>query len=170
MIELSIRNNIILDDKNDTHSYAGSIISAFLRHHLTEKKLSFCFETVMSHTSKIEEIKEVKERGYKTYLYFISTDNPKVNISRVENRVEKGGHNVAPDKVSGRYFNTLENLISAVKNTDKCYLFDNSGKEFLLIATKVNKDELSLEVTPELLPAWFINYVLKHYLLADDTR
>ena len=88
MIELSIRNNIILDDKNDTHSYAGSIISAFLRHHLTEKKLSFCFETVMSHTSKIEEIKEVKERGYKTYLYFISTDNPKVNISRVENRVE----------------------------------------------------------------------------------
>ncbi len=165
MIDLSIRNNIIVDDKNNTRSYVGSVISAFLRHHLTEKKLSFCFETVMSHASKIEEIKEAKEQGYKTYLYFICTDNPKVNISRVENRVEKGGHNVAPDKISGRYFN----LISAVKNTDKCYLFDNSGKEFQLIATKVTKDELSLEVAPELLPDWFINYVLKYYLTSENS-
>ena len=30
--------------------------------------------------------KGVKQKGYKTYLYFICIDDPEVNVSRVENR------------------------------------------------------------------------------------
>lgn len=116
----------------------------------------------MSHPSKIEEIKEAKQNGYKTYLYFICIDDPEVNISRVENRVEKGGHAVAEDKIASRYFNTLENLIHAIEACDKCYLFDNSQEEFRLIA-KVIDGGLNLEVDSENLPNWFVNYVLSYY-------
>jgi len=108
-IDFSLKENIIVDVEKETHSYEGALISSFLRHHLQEKKIDFCFETVMSHPSKIEEIKEAKQKGYKTYLYFICIDDPEVNVSRVENRVEKGGHNVSPDKISSRYYNTLNN-------------------------------------------------------------
>jgi len=116
----------------------------------------------MSHPSKIEEIKEAKQKGYKTYLYFIWIDDPEVNISRVENRVEKGGHNVTPNKISSRYYNTLKNLISMIENIDKCYLFDNSNDGFKLIA-KITQGKLVLETDPENLPNWFVEYVLKYY-------
>jgi len=109
-IDFRLKENVIVDAQKETHSYEGALISAFLRHHLQGNNIDFCFETVMSHPSKIEEIREAKEKGYKTYLYFICIDDPEVNVSRVENRVIKGGHNVSSEKVSSRYYNTLNNL------------------------------------------------------------
>ncbi len=163
-IKISLKENIIVNGTNEAHSYEGALISSFLRHHLQEKKIDFCFETVMSHPSKIEEIKEAKKRGYKTYLYFICIDDPEVNISRVENRVEKGGHNVAFDKISSRYYKTLESLIEMIEIVDKCYLFDNSSEKFKLIA-KIVQNQLLLEVEQTELPNWFNKYVLKYYSL-----
>lgn len=162
-IDFSLKQNIIVDVEKETHSYEGALISSFLRYHLQENKVDFCFETVMSHSSKIEEIKEAKNKGYKTYLYFICIDDPEVNISRVENRVKKGGHYVDPQKISSRYYNTLKNLIEMIENVDKCFLFDNSSEEFSLIA-KITNNKLLLEVEATELPNWFIDYVLKYYL------
>ncbi|MFG4001404.1 hypothetical protein DMB65_12215 [Flavobacterium cheongpyeongense] len=162
-MDFSLKENVIVDAKKETHSYEGALISAFLRHHLQESKIDFCFETVMSHPSKIEEIREAKQKGYKTYLYFICIDDPEVNVSRVENRVIKGGHNVSPEKISSRYFNTLNNLMPMIENVDKCYLFDNSSEEYKLIA-KIAENKLSLEIDPSELPNWFIEYVLKYYI------
>jgi predicted ABC-type ATPase len=162
-INISIKENIIVDVKKQTHSYEGSLISSFLRHHFQEKGVDYSFETVMSHPSKVQEIIEAKEKGYKAYMYFICIDDPEVNISRVENRVKKGGHNVAHKKISSRYYNALENLILMIENVDKCYLFDNSSEEFKLVA-KISDNNLKLEVEPDELPNWFIRYVLKYYL------
>jgi len=162
-IDFSLKENVIVDRQKETHSYEGALISAFLRHHLQESEIDFCFETVMSHPSKIEEIKEAKQKGYKTYLYFICIDDPEVNVSRVENRVIKGGHNVSPEKISSRYYNTLNNLMPMIENVDKTYLFDNSSEEYRLIA-KIADNRLSLEIDPSELPNWFIDYVLKYYI------
>lgn len=161
-INFTIKENVIVDIEKESHSYEGAIISAFLRSKLQKVHKDFCFETVMSHPSKIEEIKEAKTRGYKTYLYFICIDDPEVNISRVENRVEKGGHPVSEGKIQSRYYNTLENLIHAIEVCDKCYFFDNSDEEFRLIA-KVIDGGLNLEIDSEDLPNWFVNYVLSYY-------
>lgn len=162
-IDICIKENIIVDIEKESHSYEGALVSAFMRHHLMLKKADYSFETVMSHPSKIEEIGEAKERGYKIYLYFICIDDPEVNISRVENRVEKGGHAVEPEKIERRYKETLENLNSAIEKSDKVYLFDNSAEEFRLIA-KIKSGKLTLETDPKELPIWFINYVLPYYL------
>ncbi len=161
-IDFSICENMIVDKEKATHSYEGALISAFLRHHLLKKRIDFCFETVMSHPSKIDELIEARESGYKTYLYFICIDDPEVNISRVENRVQKGGHNVNKADIERRYYDTLNNLMQAIENTDKCYLFDNSQDKFRLIAKTV-EGKLRIEIEPEFLPNWFINYVLKYY-------
>lgn len=162
-IDVLIKENVIVDREKETHSYEGALISAFLRYHIQRTKADFCFETVMSHPSKIEEVTEAKQQGYKTYLYFICIDDPEVNISRVENRVFKGGHDVNHGKIASRYFDTLKNLIAMIREVDKCYLFDNSGEEFRLIA-KINADNMLLEVDPEDLPNWFVEYVLVHFV------
>lgn len=162
-IKIKLQENILVESNRKTLSYEGALISSFLRYHLLENKIDFCFETVMSHPSKIEEIKEAKLKGYKTYLYFICIDDPEVNVSRVENRVEKGGHHVSSSKISSRYFNTLNNLIEMIANVDKCFLFDNSSDEFKLIAN-IFQNQLTIKVGPKELPNWFIDYVLKYYL------
>jgi len=43
-------------------------MTSFIRHHLIEQGISHSFETVMSHLSKLDEIRKANQKGYKTYL------------------------------------------------------------------------------------------------------
>lgn len=159
-IDVFVKNNFIVDASKETNSYEGAFIASFIRHMLLVQNKSFSFETVMSHTSKLDEIEHVVSLGYRAYLYFVCIDSPEVNISRVSNRIEKGGHNVAENKIIERYFKALENLHLALPLCYRAYLFDNSGKEQLLLA-EVYKGTMELKTNK--LPNWFIRYVLPYY-------
>ena len=98
--------------------------------------------------------------GYDAYLYFVCIDSPEVNISRVNNRVDKGGHEVPEDKIIDRYYRTLENLHLVLPHCYRAYLFDNSGKNHVLIA-EVYKGNMELKTA--VLPNWFIQFVLPYY-------
>ena len=157
-IDIEIVENIIVDKSGDAHSYEAALATSFLRENLLKNSISFSFESVLSHFSKIDEIIEAKALGYKIYLYFICLDSPKINISRVRNRVLKGGHNVDSDKIISRYHNTLQNLLPVLKLSDRAYLFDNSN-EMILIA-ELDEHELKIKVDSEQFPNWFTEYVI----------
>jgi predicted ABC-type ATPase len=71
-------------------SYLCARITDFIR-----LKISFHFETVMSHISRVEFLHLAEQQGYRTYLYFVSTVDPEINIARVQYRVvSQGGHGV----------------------------------------------------------------------------
>ena len=114
----------------------------------------------MSHTSKIDEIINVVALGYKPYLYFVCIDSPEVNVSRVNNRIEKGGHEVSENKIIERYYRTLSNLHLALPHCYRAYLFDNSAKEQILIAELYKGN---MELKTDKLPNWFLKYVLPYY-------
>lgn len=158
-INIQIKDNVIVDKSKDTHGYEASLITSFIRKHLLETGISYSFETVMSHISKLDEIRKAKESGYKTYLYFVCLDDSQLNISRVQNRVEKGGHAVPTDKIVQRYTRTLNNLLPAMLLVEKAYLFDNSGETMLLIA-EITDSQLTTLVEQNQLPNWFIEYVI----------
>lgn len=159
-VNIEISNNFIVDKAKDTHSYEASFAASFIRWLLYKENKSFSFETVMSHESKIKEISIASENGYKVYLYFVCTDNPEINVNRVANRVEKGGHEVDIDKIKSRYQNTLNNLYPAMKVAYRAYLFDNSDIKFQLIA-EVFDGAMQLKVNNP--PQWFIKSVLPHF-------
>lgn len=158
-IDIYIRENVIVNKSRNTLSYAAALITTFIREKLLENNQSFSFETVMSHISKVNEIRSAKERGYKTYLYFVCLDDPELNLSRVQNRIEKGGHAVDTEKITSRYTRALENLLPAIKIADRAFLFDNSGKIMKLIA-EANNQQLEILFAQKDLPNWFINYVI----------
>lgn len=158
IIDIEIKENIFVDKSRNTHSYEASLISSFIRWKLIESNHSFSYETVMSHQSKIEEIVEAKRHFYKVYLYFICLDDPDLNVSRVKNRVIKGGHAVDDHKIIERYSKTLENLLAAIKVSDRSFLFDNSNK-MVLIAEVLN-GQIILHKDEEFLPNWFIKYII----------
>ncbi|MFH7016133.1 hypothetical protein [Flavobacterium sp. FlaQc-47] len=163
-ISLEIKENFIISISKNPNSYEGSLISSFLREKLLKENKSFCFETVMSHVSKLDDITEANSLGYTSYLYFVCIDDPEVNISRVENRVQKGGHAVDSEIIRNRYTRTLNNLFPAIEISNKAYLFDNSGEKLLLIAEINGAKSLKLYINEEDFPNWFKEFVLNHFI------
>jgi predicted ABC-type ATPase len=159
-IKIGLRENFIIVDTSDIHSYKASLIASFIRWALYKNGNGFAFETVMSHKGKLKELAAARKKGYKIYLYFVCIDNPDINIERVKDRVKKGGHNVNPDKLRARYYSTLENLHPAIMLADKVYLFDNSDKTPELIAEIENG---KLKINTNSLPNWFYYFVLPYY-------
>jgi predicted ABC-type ATPase len=87
---------------------------------------SFSFETVMSHPSKVEVLAEARARGFATLLYFVATEDPRLNVERVRQRVALGGHSVPEERIVARYHRALALLPAAMAAADRVVLFDNS--------------------------------------------
>lgn len=141
-------------------SYLAADIAEFLRQQMVENNLSFTYETVMSHKSKIEFLQKAIDSGYRVYLYFIATEDPEINLNRVNVRVAQKGHPVGPDIIKSRYYRSLENLKEAVKKTNRAYIFDNSGSAALLIAEITDGEDVNIFDT-EKIPSWFAKYLLQ---------
>ncbi|MGV3598628.1 MAG: zeta toxin family protein [Bacteroidota bacterium] len=119
ILKLSLKEEAI-------NSYIASFVTSFLAEKLIKLGKSFSFETVMSHQSKLDLIRAAKQQGYRTYLYFIATESYKLNIERVQLRVQQGGHNVDNTKVKERFFRSLELMKQAVSVCDRSYIIDNT--------------------------------------------
>lgn len=160
--QLSFANNRLDFAKVTVNSYFASVAGDFLRHKLLEQKVSFTFETVMSHPSKVTLLAEAQQAGYRTYLYFVATDDPAINISRVRNRVRLGGHDVPEDRIVTRYHRSLELLLDAIHQTNRAYVFDNSGDNKHQKHTWLAEitDGRVLELKSDQIPAWFKRAVL----------
>jgi predicted ABC-type ATPase len=159
------KNQLILLDKGYGDRLA-QITADFLRKKLLQLERKFSFETVFSHSSKIDIMKQAAEKGYKVYLYFVSTEDPEINKFRVkEVRVKEGGHDVPEDKIESRYYRSLQLMFDAAQVSYQAYFFDNSknGEGFRQVAHfKVIKGEKVWDPIDDIetLPFWFI----KHYL------
>lgn len=162
-IDIEIRENFIVDRTKQSHSYEASYAAAFVRSLLFRNNRSFSIETVMSHESKLEAIRFANTLGYRTYLYFVCTENPDINIGRVANRVFKGGHPVEESRVRDRFSRTLKLLIPAIGLVYRAYIFDNSGKQQIKLVAEVFEGNLKTKVGT--LPQWFRDYLLPHYTI-----
>jgi predicted ABC-type ATPase len=110
------------------NSYHASFIATYLVNKLLLTGQSFCFETVMSHISKVELLLQAKTMGYKTYLYFVFTDNVDLNIARVKLRARQGQHNVDELLIRSRYPRTFKLLPKALALADEAFVIDNSDQ------------------------------------------
>jgi predicted ABC-type ATPase len=97
-----------------------------LREECLEKGKSLIFETVLSANDKIDFIKKAKEKGYFVHLFFVGTDSPSINASRIAQRVMEGGHDVPITKIISRYSKSIINCSVCAKFVDRVYVYDNS--------------------------------------------
>jgi predicted ABC-type ATPase len=144
------------------NAYFASVAVDFLRRKLLERKATFTFETVMSHPGKVELLEEAQRAGYRTYLYYVATDDPEINVSRVRNRVGLGGHPVPEEKIVSRYHRSLGLLMEAIKYTNRAYIFDNStdnADRKLAWVAEITEGR-ALELKTDRIPSWFKRAVL----------
>ena len=155
--KLNVSENILHINTN-VDSYLAADLAEFIRQRLLANDLSFTYETVMSHESKVLFLQTAKEKGYRVYLYFIATEDPEINISRVNVRVAQKGHLVAPDIIKSRYYKSLQHLKDAVKKSNRAYVWDNSGSVSLLIAEITDGSDVEIFDTDKV-PNWFVKYL-----------
>lgn len=159
---IQVANQTLCFSQLDINSYIASVLVDFLRHHLLAKRLSFTFETVMSHQSKVDFLQEAQQQGFRTYLYFVATVDPDINISRVAYRVQTGGHPVPSEKIIKRYYRSINLLMDAITHSDRAYIFDNSADDdSVLLAEITDGDELELKV--DAVPLWFQTAILDKF-------
>lgn len=149
-------------DSTEEASYAAAQLAEHLRYDLLNKGVSFCFETVFSHPSKIDFIAQAKALGYEVVLVFIHLDNSDLNKARVAQRVSEGGHNVPEEKIESRIPRTLNHIKAALPLADEVYLLDNSRWDMPLRRIAALKAGMPV-IYADSLPAW-ARELLRDYL------
>jgi len=126
-----------------------------------EKKISHSYESVMSHPSHLEYIKKANEIGFKSYLYYVCITDPEINIDRVDERVQQGGHPVPAEKILSRYERSLTQLFDMAKQCHRVYFFDNT--DLLVPIAEVNPNgflDVKEKEYNSVKPIWFRENVL----------
>jgi len=114
--------------------YYIPVLCDFLRARWLQAHESFTFETVFSSEAKLTLLREAAALGYRVYLYYICTDDVQINRERVHIRVEGGGHSVPDDTIATRFEKSLSLLPEGLSLAHRAYLFDNSGREHVMVA------------------------------------
>lgn len=100
---------------------------------------SFVFETVLSTERNLLLLEKAKDKGYFIKAYFVLTCDPEINISRVEARVESGGHDVPVEKIKKRFTNSINNISELVSIADVVHIIDNSVEPFRIFKKRKDK-------------------------------
>jgi predicted ABC-type ATPase len=96
------------------------------RERCLRERQSLIFETVLSAPDKLAFVGKAKDCGFFIRLFFIGTDSPQINASRVARRVEEGGHDVPISKIISRYDKSIVNCAILAPLVDRLYVYDNS--------------------------------------------
>ena len=123
-------DNVANDLFGDWNSIESVLSSARycenLRENCLKERKSFVFETVFSAEDKIDFLIRAKQAGFFIRVFFISTNHPSINASRIAKRVMEGGHDVPISKIISRYRKSIENCEIIARLVDRLYVYDNS--------------------------------------------
>jgi predicted ABC-type ATPase len=123
-------DNIAQEQFGDWNSPESVLKAAILATNQREdcliNKQDFIFETVFSAPDKVDFLKRAKDAGYFIRLFFVGTNHPSINASRIAHRVMEGGHDVPISKIINRYAKSISSCYNAAKFVDRLYIYDNS--------------------------------------------
>ncbi len=149
---------VINPDHPEEVSYESADLASEIREDLLRQEVSFCFETVFSHVSKVDFIAKAKAMGYEIILVYIHLETSDLNEARVYQRIESGGHSVPIAKIHSRIPRTMKNISLALPLTDETRLLDNSSKDnpFQQVAV-VRRGSCKWLINPR--PEWAIKII-----------
>ncbi|MCK6531839.1 MAG: zeta toxin family protein [Polyangiaceae bacterium] len=141
------------------------------REELLLARTGMAIETVFSTAEKVDFVGRAKQNGYFVRVFFVGTEDPRINAARVAARVMQGGHTVPIEKIVSRYGKSLANLSAAIQLADRVYVYDNSidGVEARLCA---RTEDGKLRKVYGALPVWVEEAIdgLEHHADFVDLR
>jgi predicted ABC-type ATPase len=114
-------------------SLVAARLAEVLRTAFIAMREPFIAETVFSHHSKVDLIREAVAAGYRVHLHVLMLPEDET-VARVAKRVGQGGHAVPEDKIRSRYERVWANVVDAVRLCDTADVYDNTGSRPVLVA------------------------------------
>lgn len=113
---------------------------------LANARANFAFETTLSGKTYAALLHQLRNRGYRVWIFYLWLPAPELSLVRIEARVRSGGHSVPEADARRRYLRSLHNFFSVYRHlADVWHIFDNSGSQLRLIARREGEDTLILE-------------------------
>jgi predicted ABC-type ATPase len=110
------------------HSYEAAAIAARLRARCIAEGRDLIAETVFSHPSKLDLIRDAHEAGYFVALHVVMVPED-LAVARVAQRVQNGGHEVPAEKVRSRWQRLWAIVADAADKADDTTFYDNSSPD-----------------------------------------
>ncbi len=95
--------------------------------------VSFTQETTLSGYKTEATAKQVKELGYRVRLFYVALDTVQESLERIQNRVNRGGHDIPRDDVLRRFSGRWEAVAKVLPYCDEAEFYDN-GNGFVKVA------------------------------------
>ncbi|MFH5211038.1 MULTISPECIES: zeta toxin family protein [Antrihabitans] len=136
------------------HSYDAARIAAEERAQQIADRRSFVAETVFSHESKLELLRDANAAGFHVSVHIVLIPE-QLAVARVVDRVANGGHFVPEDKIRERFGRLWGLLAIAIAMVDQAYVYDNTtaANPFRLVASFADGRPTHMPVWPKWTPA-----------------
>ena len=108
-------------------SYNAARIAERRRRDLVEAGKSFVMESVFSHSSKFDLIRDARSAGFRVVVFHLNVASPDIAVARVKARKDEGGHDVPQDKIRARYHRNQSIIRQAALLADIAQVFDSSA-------------------------------------------
>lgn len=109
------------------HAYEAAAEAAALRERYIADQRSFITETVFSHPSKVELVRQAAEAGYRVHLRVLIVPVD-LSVARVAQRVLEGGHDVPEAKIRQRHDRLWTHVVEAIDVAYETRVYDSSGQ------------------------------------------
>jgi predicted ABC-type ATPase len=87
---------------------------------------SFAVETTLRTLAAVAQAELARSRGFTTHLRFLATDSIEVNISRVLQRAQAGGHGASERDIRTIHTASLANLPAAIRAFERVRVYDST--------------------------------------------
>jgi predicted ABC-type ATPase len=104
---------------------ASAECETFILDHIRQR-VSFAVETTFRTPIATEQASAACAQGFTTFLFFVCTEDPAINIKRIFARSIGGGHAAPEDEIRTIYAASLVNLADALRVFDVVECFDSS--------------------------------------------
>ncbi len=123
---------------------AGKRVLHDLRHAIATRA-DFIYETTLSSRQSLDLMIDARDAGYEVGLAFVALRAATLNVERVAQRVEKGGHDIPETVIRRRYETSLRNLTIAIGLAHGVVIYDNSdlGGPRLIVQIAAGQLEVS---------------------------
>ena len=101
-----------------------------------ERRERLVIETTLSERNRHTDVlQKARSLGYKTWLFYIGLRDVDLHMERVQQRFFVGGHDVPDADILRRFERSRANLPAAIWLADRTMIYDNSGRDFKLVAS-----------------------------------
>lgn len=90
------------------------------------EKLDFAFETTLGGKTITNLLQRALSEKVEVRISYVGLSSAELHIARVRSRVERGGHDIAEERIRERYTQSRLNLIQLLPRLTELLLYDNS--------------------------------------------